>query len=68
MPLEPLVIVAWALCAALFAAYAASVAGEITYVTLADGRKTERRLPTRKKRPRASRSVIHTVTFPAVDG
>ena len=45
MPLEPLVIVAWALCAALFAAYAASVAGEITYVTLADGRKTERRLP-----------------------
>jgi len=45
MPLEMLVVVAWALCAALFAAYAASVAGEITYVTLADGRKTERRLP-----------------------
>ena len=34
MPLEPLVIVAWALCAALFAAYAASVAGEITYVNV----------------------------------
>ena len=45
MPLEPLAIAAWALCAGLFAAYAASVAGEITYVTLADGRKTERRLP-----------------------
>ena len=35
----------WALCAAGLAAYAASVAREITYVTLADGRKTERRLP-----------------------
>ena len=43
--LQPFVIVAWALCAALFAAYAVSVAGEITYVTLADGRRTERRLP-----------------------
>ena len=38
-------IVCWALCAAGLAAYAASVAREITYVTLADGRKTERRLP-----------------------
>ena len=45
MALQTLVIVAWTLCAALFAAYAASVAGEITYVTLADGRRTERRLP-----------------------
>ena len=39
------IIAAWALCAALFAAYAVSIAREITYVTLADGRKTERRLP-----------------------
>ena len=39
------IILAWALCAALFAAYAASVAREITYVTLADGRRTERRIP-----------------------
>jgi len=39
------IVLAWALCAALFAAYAASVAREITYVTLADGRKTERRIP-----------------------
>ena len=45
MLLQTLVIVAWALFAALFAAYAASVAGEITYVTLADGRRAERRLP-----------------------
>lgn len=35
----------WGLCAACFAAYAASVAGEITYVTLADGRKTARSIP-----------------------
>ncbi len=39
------IVIAWALCAALFAAYAVSVAREITYVTLADGRKTERRIP-----------------------
>ena len=38
-------IACWALCAAGLAAYAASVAREIRYVTLADGRKTERRLP-----------------------
>ena len=43
--LQMSVIASWALCAALFAAYAASVAGEITYITLADGRRTERRLP-----------------------
>ena len=43
--LQMSVIASWALCAALLAAYAASVAGEITYVTLADGRRTERRLP-----------------------
>ena len=42
----PIAIIAcWAACAAGFAAYAASVASEITYVTLADGRKTERSLP-----------------------
>ena len=39
------IIACWAACAAGFAAYAASVASEITYVTLADGRKTERSLP-----------------------
>ena len=38
-------IVCWALCAAGLAAYAASIARQITYVTLADGRKAERRLP-----------------------
>lgn len=35
----------WALCAAGLAWYCASVAREITYVTLADGRRQERRLP-----------------------
>lgn len=44
--LYPSIVLAWALCAALFAAYAVSIAREITYVTLADGRKTERRIPT----------------------
>ena len=39
------IIACWAACAAGFAVYAASVASEITYVTLADGRKTERSLP-----------------------
>lgn len=39
------VIACWAACAAGLAAYAATAAGEITYVTLADGRRTERRLP-----------------------
>ena len=39
------IVLAWALCAALLAAYVVSVAREMTYVTLADGRKTERRLP-----------------------
>lgn len=38
-------IACWTLCAAGLAAYAASIAREITYVTLADGRQTERRLP-----------------------
>ena len=35
----------WAVAAALLAAYAAAIASEITYVTLADGRKTERKIP-----------------------
>ena len=39
------IIACWAACAAGFAAYAVSVASEITYVTLADGRKTARSLP-----------------------
>ena len=39
------VMLCWAACAAAFAAYAASIASEITYVTLADGRKTARSLP-----------------------
>ena len=39
------VIVVWAVAAALLVGYAASVASEITYVTLADGRKTERKIP-----------------------
>ena len=40
-----LVIAAWSATAALFAWYAAGVAQTITYVTLADGRRKERRLP-----------------------
>ena len=39
------VILVWAVTAALLVGYAASVASEITYVTLADGRKTERKIP-----------------------
>ncbi len=39
------VIAAWAAAVALLACYAASAASEITYVTLADGRKTERKIP-----------------------
>ncbi|MBQ6136996.1 MAG: type II secretion system F family protein [Kiritimatiellae bacterium] len=35
----------WALCAAGFAWYAAEVAKDVTYVTLADGRRQERSLP-----------------------
>ena len=38
-------VVCWAAAAALFAWYAAGVAQQITYVTLADGRRQERRLP-----------------------
>lgn len=43
--LQTAVILAWTAAAVLFAVYAASIAGEITYVTLADGRKTERKIP-----------------------
>ncbi len=39
------IVVCWAICVAGFAYYAATVAREITYVTLADGRKTERKIP-----------------------
>jgi tight adherence protein C len=39
------VILAWTAAAALLVSYAASIASEITYVTLADGRKTERKIP-----------------------
>lgn len=35
----------WALAAALFMGYVVSVASEVTYVTLADGRKAERSIP-----------------------
>ncbi len=38
-------ILCWSTAAGLFAWYAAGVAGQITYVTLADGRRQERRLP-----------------------
>jgi len=38
-------VVLWALAAGLLAFHVASVASEVTYVTLADGRKQERALP-----------------------
>ena len=39
------IILVWTVAAALLVGYAASIASEITYVTLADGRKTERKIP-----------------------
>ena len=39
------VTIVWAVAFGLLAWYVASVAGEVTYVTLADGRKQERSLP-----------------------
>ena len=39
------IVLCWAICAIGFAYYAATIAREITYVTLADGRKTERKIP-----------------------
>lgn len=44
-PLELGIMIAWAAAAAGFAWYAVSIAREVTYVTLADGRKQERSLP-----------------------
>jgi len=44
-PLQTVILVLWAICAFGFAYYAASIAREITYVTLPDGRKAERRIP-----------------------
>lgn len=38
-------MIAWGAAAAALAWYAASVAGEVTYVTLADGRRQERSIP-----------------------
>ena len=38
-------VVCWAVAAGLFAWYVSGVARQITYVTLADGRRQERRLP-----------------------
>ena len=38
-------ILSWTAAAVLLAFYAASIASEITYVTLADGRKAERKIP-----------------------
>ena len=43
--MEMALVAAWTAFAAGFAWYAASVAGEVTYVTLADGRRQERSLP-----------------------
>ena len=43
--LGPATVALWAIAAALFAWYASGVARQITYVTLADGRRQERRLP-----------------------
>ena len=45
LPVVWLAVAAWAICAAGLAAYAGCVMREITYVTLADGRKQERSLP-----------------------
>ena len=43
--LEIAMMAMWAAAAVLFAHYAATVAGEVTYVTLADGRRQERSIP-----------------------
>lgn len=40
-----LIVVFWTVSGALFAGYAATVARQLTYVTLADGRRQERKLP-----------------------
>lgn len=43
--LQLAIILSWTVCAVGLAVYAAAIAREITYVTLADGRKTERKIP-----------------------
>jgi len=43
--LSVMMMAAWGVTAALFAWYAIVIAGEVTYVTLADGRRQERALP-----------------------
>lgn len=45
MAIEWALMIAWGVAAAMFAGYAAAVAREVTYVTLADGRRQERSLP-----------------------
>ena len=45
-PLSIFVIVLWSLAAAGVVCYLAKISTEVTYVTLADGRKTERTIPT----------------------
>ena len=44
-PLKLLTMLAWALCAAGLSWYCINIARQITYVTLADGRQQERKLP-----------------------
>ena len=44
-PLKILTLAAWSLCAAGLAWYCFNIARQITYVTLADGRKQERKIP-----------------------
>jgi hypothetical protein len=43
--LQNVSILAWSLCAAGLAWYCLNIASQITYVTLADGRRQERKLP-----------------------
>lgn len=43
--LQLAIILSWTVCAVCLAVYAAAIAREITYVTLADGRKAERKIP-----------------------
>ena len=45
MAMEVILMIVWGVAAAGLAGYAASVAREVTYVTLADGRRQERSLP-----------------------
>ena len=45
MAMEVILMIVWGVAAAGLAWYAASVAREVTYVTLADGRRQERSLP-----------------------